>query len=480
MTQWLSRVAWYWVLGIVMFFVIGYGGYRWVQSHEKEGDIPFSTGVHEQAMESSENRTKAGQDARKIESGEPQDRGKVDEHDLTAVDSANEALKDTNVAVRMEAVLTFRSMKEPSQERVALLARFLDDPDDAVIAEAIDTLGYIGENSELADVVFEILEKKARDKSFEGHRGEALLVAGAIGKEKLFPIMRELLAEHNEGMNDFVARTLAVIESPECVPYLEMLLSQSKESKVRGNVFDLLARIASPSSLAILDKYAASEDGGDQAVGVQALARTNLPEINEKLADNLLQGNLQNDTIRAIARSAAAPDVFGRALQSGASDDKQRLAWLKALDESATIGPAERRKDLSKAVSELLSDPNPDIQIAAINVIAKGGDPESDEILASALESPNEQVRKAGMDALIGYVRPNKYKNLFQYMWDDNESVRREAFMMASVFADESDREEFVKLEKHADPIIAKHSKQYLENLKKKQSDGESEKQVNP
>jgi HEAT repeat protein len=479
MGQVFYRARFGWILGVSVLCLVGYG---WVRVHQK-GAVESSVAMVPVGIQDvSETSTSVRDDTLKagLQKAGDDVENKDQEASVSVLDKASAALNDPNVAVRMEAILALKKLDNVSVEAVGILARFLGDREDAVVSEVIDTLGYIGLNSNMADTVFEILKEKALDKSFVGHRGEALIMAATVGEEKLLSVMPDIIAERSEAANDFAARALAVIQSENCLPYLEQLLKQSRESKVRTNVLDLLARIGSTESLALLDTYSLSGDDRDQVAGVGALARMNLPEINDKLADQVLQGRLDKDSLRAIARSAAAPEVFAKLLQSGDSDDRQRISWLQTLDETATIGPAERRARLSKAVSPLLNDPNPEIQIGALNVIAKGGDPQSDELLGPALQSPDEEVRKAGMDALIGYVRPDKYKNLFQYMWDENESVRREAFMMASVFADESDREEFEKLQKHTDPVIAKHSTQYMEAFFKDDTTNESEKQVNP
>ena len=83
---------------------------------------------------------------------------------FTWYDSALEALSDPNVSARVQAVLGLRNY--PSPEAVDLLSKFLDDKEIAVVSEAVDTLGVIGSNSEIKDLVLGVLKKRPGIGSF--------------------------------------------------------------------------------------------------------------------------------------------------------------------------------------------------------------------------------------------------------------------------------------------------------------------------
>lgn len=395
---------------------------------------------------------------------------KLDDRSKTAVDQENDAswiastsqaLTDPNVSARVKAVLGLR--EHPTSEAINLLFSFLVDKDSAVVSEAIDTLGYIGLNSDLGDLAYEMLEQKAGDKAFP-LRGQALVTAAMLGKDRLLPLVSDFISEENEGSENFAVRALSLIGSPACVPYLEGLLRQSDHEEVRRNSLNILAKIETPEALSLIEEYVHSSNDRDQTASAVALSRLNRPEFNKMLADEIQENRLEKDALRALARSPAGASIFGDLLQRKDVGKEEKVSWLKTLAEHS-YGSSERRTALKEAVEPLLDSPDPTIQKEAIRAIAGIGGENTADTLMPGLESKDDEVRKETAFSLIGYVTPSNYKPLLDLLWDDDQETRRIALMCVEQFVDESDRESLEKAKEHPDELISKHASMLLDRI---------------
>ncbi|NVM20902.1 MAG: HEAT repeat domain-containing protein [Desulfobacterales bacterium] len=394
------------------------------------------------------------------------DNGKAiedEKKDTSWLESTSKALTDPNVSARVRAVSDLR--KHPSSETVYLLLNFLEDKDSAVVSEAIDTLGFIGLNSDTADLVYEILEEKARDKSF-ALRGQALVTAAIIGKNRVLPVVSDFMSEGNSHAKDLAVRALSLIGSPACVPYIEALLPQIDDPEIRRNSFNILAKIDTSEALGLLQEYVHSSNDRDQTASAFALSRLNSPELNEMLADEIQEKRLEKDTLRALATSPGAPSIFGDLLQRENAEKDQKVSWLKTLAKySSAYGPSERRTELKEAVEPLLDSPDATIQKEAIRAMAGIGAEDTDKALIPKLESKDPEVRKETAFSLIGYVTPKNYKALLDLLWDDDQETGRIALMCVEQFVDESDRESLEKAKDHPDELISKHASILLDRV---------------
>jgi HEAT repeat protein len=442
---------------IIVFFVLLVVVFVWIKWHRGSGVQPSPPVVQEksQTQEVIPRDQKSSGNMKELPSDRLAETSRVAAPEGTA--------DSTEVSQRVQEVLKLR--KDTTPEAVHLLANFLNDKADVVVSEAIDALGFIGLNSDAADEVYEILEEKAKDKGF-ALRGQALVTAAMIGKDRLLPVVSDFIYEENDSGRDSAIRALSLIASPACVNYIDVLLHKSDDLEIRRNSFNALAKIDSAEALDLLQKYVASSNDQDQAASAVALASLDKTEMNQILADAVQANQLEGGAIRALATSPAAPSIFGDLLQREGLEKAEKVSLLKIIaKDSSAYGSKERRTALKEAVEPLLNSPDPMIQKEAIRAIAGIGAEGTDTSLMSKLDSNDPEIRKETVSCLVGYVTPSNYKELLPVIWDDDQETRRIAFMCVQQFLGESDREVLEKARSHPDELIRKQVPMLLDQV---------------
>jgi len=384
---------------------------------------------------------------------------------LNWFDSAREALADPNVSARMRAIFSLRS--ETSEEAVKVLSAFLNDKDLEVVSEAIDALGYIGLNSEHKDMVYDLLEEKARDKGFPA-RGSALIIAAMFGKhDQILPVISEYISGKDDKGDLFAARALTFVGGrPESIPYLQRLLRKSEDPEVHRNVLHVLSRIDTPEALGLLQDHLLSPDRKDQRNTTWALSLKNKPEYNTILTDAVASRKLGEESLSVLARSPSASRVFGEVLQRYNIEKKAKISLLKTLAGNTINAPSEKiRSDVVSAVASLLDSPDPDLEIEAIKTLGKvGGNLNvTPGIIAPKLKSDSSQVREAALYAYAQYATIYNYEPMLDMIWDEDEKIRKTALGLSQQFINEADRPLLEKvLDDHKDEFIKKHVEMIL------------------
>jgi HEAT repeat protein len=371
-------------------------------------------------------------------------------------ESVLKALNDPNLKVRVRAVRSLRQHAS-SPEAVDILRKFLKDKDPVVLREVIDTLGYIGLQGDLEDVVFDLLAQEAMDKSFS-RRGDCLTMAAIIGKERLLPTVTDFFREgkNNESMKGFAVRALTFIDSPDCIPLLEEVLSMGAEDPMVHEIaFENLARLGTTEALAILKDHVVSSKGMDQVNSSLALARLDMEEFNQVLANALVKETMEEETIEVLATSPAAPEIFGEVLRV-TSDKERKIAWLRKLATYGASGTEEVRGKLTDTVIPLVHSTDPDIQVEAINVVGQTGGEDAAENLIEELDSDNPIVRQAALRALMPYATQENYKELLPRLSDEDKYIRRTVLIVVERFLNESDRPILEAATKNPDEVVRK------------------------
>jgi HEAT repeat protein len=371
-------------------------------------------------------------------------------------ESVLKALNDPNIKVRVRAVRSLRQHAS-SPEAVDILRKFLKDRDPVVLREVIDTLGYIGLQGDLEDVVFDLLAQEAMDKSFS-RRGDCLTMAAIIGKERLLPTVTDFFREgkNNESMKGFAVRALTFIDSPDCIPLLEEVLSIGAEDPMVHEIaFENLARLGTTEALAILKDHVVSSKGMDQVNSALALARLDMEEFNEVLANALVKETMEEETIEVLATSPAAPEIFGEVLRA-TSDKERKITWLRKLATYAASGTEEVRGKLTDTVMPLVHSTDPDIQVEAINVVGQTGGEDAAENLIEELDSDNPLVRQSALRALMPYATQENYKEILPRLSDEDKYIRRTVLIVVERFLNESDRPILEEATKNPDEVVRK------------------------
>ncbi|MDY6986720.1 MAG: HEAT repeat domain-containing protein [Thermodesulfobacteriota bacterium] len=449
-----SRLPLKWIAAVIALLVVAF---VWIKLNQSSKVESPTTGLQESAQTGAvipgQEESDFGRTG--LEGDRPENR--------SWIASSERALNNEEVSQRIQAVLDLR--KHPGAEAVHLLANFLNDKAAVVVSEAIDSLGFIGLNSDRGDAVYEILEEKAKDKGF-ALRGQALITAAMLGKDRLLPVVSDFIYDENDSGRDSAVRALALIASPACVHYIDVLLHKSDDTEVRRNSFNALAKIDSPEALGLLQKHMASSNDEDQAASALALSSLNRPEVNQILADAIQGNQLETGTIRALARSPAAASIFGDLLQREGVEKAKKASLLKTIAKHSTsYGSMERRTELKEAVEPLLNSSDPMIQKEAIRAISGIGAEGTDVALMSKLDSKDPNIRQETVSSLVGYVTPTNYKELLPVIWDDDQETRRIAFMCVQQFLGESDREILEKAKSHPDELIRKQVPMLLEQV---------------
>ena len=375
---------------------------------------------------------------------------------------------EVNVTAVFQQFLSFR--KNPSDEAVDILLGYLDCENGVIVSEAIDTLGVIGLNGDQNDLIFSVLKEKAMDKKFS-QRGQALLTAAIIGKDQMLPVVSEYISESGDkdgrtGVNKYlVSKALLIINSPECVPYLDSLLKGTDDHKIRKNCYDTLARIDTPESLFLLQEYGLSSHGKNQMASAMALSKANKPAFNQLLAQAIEDKAIEKETIRALAASKAAPDIFGQLLNKESLGEETKIVLLKDIAEYSINGTSGVRSRVSSAIYPLLENSSQAIKIEVIKVIGSLGGEDAGEMLRMELKSDDPEIRKEALMAFVGYANPGNYSDLFELLWDNDENTRRTAMFMVERFVTDEDLQVLKKAALHEDEFIRKRAGELLEKL---------------
>ena len=386
--------------------------------------------------------------------------------DSGRVDAASAVVNNPDISARFRAILSLR--QELSPEAIDILSRFLHDTDGAVVSEAIDTLGFIGlNNSDLKDLVFRILEEKAKDKDFAA-AGHALITAAMLTEDnRILPVILDYVSEDNEEQKAFATRAMSFIATPECIAPLKLVLEGCDDPQVHRNAFNILARIDTPEALDLLQRYMRSSDEDKQARSAWALSRQNKEEHNDILIEAIANHGLPQKGISVVATSPAAHEVFGNVLQRYDTEKKDKIFLLKLLADNAWRASADVRSGIVDSVLiPLLDSEDTDLEIEAIKTLGKMGTEENRvDVLIPKLQSENFLVQENALDAFAKFCTPRTYKPLLNLYWDDDEKIRREAFLLSGRFLNSSDIEVLKKAANHSDEFISKQSKTIMDQI---------------
>ena len=386
--------------------------------------------------------------------------------------SLTETLSDKDLKELLKQFYSYR--QNPNSDAVSILSYFLDHTNRVVVFEAIDTLSHIAlENDDQRETVFKILQAKAADESF-AQRDRALFMAAMIGKDRMLPIVATLINNPDEHSPvesyDVASRALAGIGGRESVPYLDDLLTKVQDLEVRRNCYETLARIETPEALSILEEEVLSTEGDDQTAGAAALARLNNPEVVNFLADSIQAQKFNKETIARLSYSAKAPEIFGSLLNSETLTEESKIDLLETLANHSVDGNDDLRADMNALMVQVMeASESPQIKIHAIKVIGELGEKSSPDILRPYLKAEEPDIRKAAYFSFVDYTNPKNYTELYPFLWDKDQNVRRTAMTSLARFVNYDDIEILKKASQHEDEFISKYANTLLEQLEQKE-----------
>ncbi len=148
--------------------------------------------------------------------------------------------------------------------------------------------------------------------------------------------------------------------------------------------------------------------------------------------------------ISVVATSPAAHEVFGTVLQRHDTEKKDKIFLLKLLADNAWMASKDVRSGIvDSALLPLLDSEDTDLEIEAIKTLGKLGAGENTaDVLIPKLQSENFLVQENALDAFARFCTPRTYKPLLELYWDDDEKIRRRAFVLSERFLNSSELQE--------------------------------------
>ena len=353
-----------------------------------------------------------------------------------------------------------------SRDSVLKLASFLDDTEASVAQEALDSLGYIGLNSDLKQMILDILIKKSMDDGYF-HRGAALLTAASLddGKQVL-PVIEMYASSDDEEVSTYAIRAMSLLHSEDSVSIIADMLGNLRSPDDIRTAFAVLARINTPEAAAILEKNLYSREQVLQEQCVWALSIAKSGNHVEYLVKAITSDSLTPQSLAVLAESQAGPAVFGSILQREDMPADKIIKLLEIMEEHAMLAPGSTRSETAEIIGSLFDSPNPDLQIAAIRTLGKIGAPlDKSSLLIPKLQSDNTQIQMEALSAFVQYCTPDTYKPLLDLFWHEDQKIRRSAFLISSPFLNSSDRAVLEEALQHNDPYIGEQARLTLEKI---------------
>ncbi len=219
---------------------------------------------------------------------------------------------------------------------------------------------------------------------------------GTLGDVKaLRPLLRSLQDRSGELIRVESARALGLIGDKRAVPVLVTRLKEERVAVVRANIAEALGKLKDPRSVEALVK--ATED--TELLWIRLYAAWALGEIRDGRAIAPLLnmfGTGEHPYVHNVVKIALikSVDVWSKVERGDTT-----LAY-------GAIKARERIKTLQQFLIEMLTDPNDQIRLMAVQALGKYSDAEGAEYLKLAgLMDNSPKVRKAAQGALakLGY-----------------------------------------------------------------------------
>jgi HEAT repeat protein len=384
-------------------------------------------------------------------------------------ESAPHARKDIIPTDLYDKIRMAKELREkPSIDSVKQLASLLDDTESVVAQEALDSLAQIGLNSDLKQMVLDILINKITDDNY-GYRGAALLTAASLDDGKqILPVIERYASSDDEGVSTYAIRAMSLLEAKDSVPIIAGLLGKLQTSDDRRTAFGTLAIINTPEATAILEKNLHSQEQTLQQDAVWALASRASGNRVEYLVKAVASDDLTPQSMAVLATSQAGPAVFGSVLQrEDMSTDKVNQV-LKIIEDNTAHASGPVRSETAKIIEPLFDNPNPDIQIAAIRALGKiAVSEDKSSLLIPKLQSDNIQIQREALTTYAQYSTPKTYKPLLDLFGHEDMKIRRSAFLFASPFLNKSDISAVEEVLRQNDPYMSEQAQLILDNINK-------------
>ena len=139
---------------------------------------------------------------------------------------------------------------------------------------------------------------------------------------------------------------------------------------------------------------------------------------------------------------------------------------LDNIAEHSVEGDNNLRANMTDMLTTLIeTNDNTEMKARAIRAIGALGEESAPDIMQSYFDSNDEGLRMEAFFSFVNYTNPYNYTSLFEFLWDEDEKVRRTAMVSIQRFAGYEDIEVLERAAQHEDEFIRKHANAMLIEL---------------
>ena len=335
---------------------------------------------------------------------------------------------------------------------VATLIERCADPDENVRRAAVEHLPYLDDPGIARHLAQALDDPAARVRS-----AAAQALSHLAAAEAREPLLRAA-QDSDAWVRYYAARSLGDLRDAAALPRLSALAASDPAMHVRIAALEACGASGDAGALDMLLRYAADAEADLASAALRALGRipderavsalkTGLrsPDAPRRLAAVTgLRGSASPDAVEALAWTAGADGddavVAGAVEALGAIAARNGEASRRAIAALVALTADTSRRDASvaalarlpgtrvAAVAEGLSQLQPDVRCATIDVLARMRHPDASAALRTALDDADPGVREAAVTALDRLGARGTARRFAQIARDDpSHAVRRAA-----------------------------------------------------
>lgn len=360
----------------------------------------------------------------------------------TAVTALIGAIRDSNVEVRVNAIMALGSLNADPRSVQALIQALRTDPDAEVRKVAAWALGQIEDRAATSALV----QAMASDRSVEVRR-TATWALGQIEDPAAVDGLVRAMRDSDPEVRKTAVWALGQIEDRRAVAPLTEALREG-DVEVRRDAAWALGQIEAREAVPALS--AALRDGDRE---VRETAVWALGEIEDPSAVPALSGVLRDSDPRvrsqavwALGQIEAESAVTPLASLLASDDDvgvRENAAWA--------LGQIEAKSSVP-ALSAALRDRAPRVRVMAAWALGQVEPDQAPEALTGALRDDNVDVRRIAAWALGQIEDPSTYEALRGALRDADAQVKRSALRALATSGDEAAASAAAELLRDADP----------------------------
>lgn len=306
------------------------------------------------------------------------------------------------------------------------------------------------------DRIFDALLRASRDESPK-IRASAAQSLGFLENMRALPELTRALTDQDSWVRYYAARSLGRIGSPEAIDALACIVHSDPANQVRIAAADALGSIGGARVVSVLAPLVDSEDRDVARAGLKALGAVGHPDAIHPILEALQSPDPARRSDAVTALTARQDEAAVQALERTAAEDADPGVSETAIVQLAVIAtPLSVEALIRLAAARHLRD-------AAIGALARLNPAHIDR-LASALNHPDAEVRRAVVEAVSRMKHPRASELLGRALEDEAPAVRLAAvFALKRMGSRTAERRMSHMVRSDPDPAVRKAAEQSLE-----------------